>query len=428
MKGYEINVHHITRVEGHGNVVVNVKDGKIEELRLEIVESPRFFEVMLEGRKWDEAASITARICGICALGHTTASILASEDALGIVVGEETVLLRKLLVHGETIQSHILHLYFLVAPDFFNVGSVIPLAGSHPDVVKRALRLKKLGNEMCEILVGRKIHPIGMLPGGFTRWPLPGEFRQVKEMLLKARPDIEATVELFKGIPMPELERKTEYMALKTDGEYAFYTGDIASSLGTVSPPRTYLERIHERVAAHSAAKHARAAAESFAVGALARYNVNHGQLRPWAKSVAKELGLTPPVTNPFHNNTAQLIEILHCYEDALWLCDELIARKGYIHRMKEPVRYSRGVGASEVPRGTLYHDYTYDSDGRITSANCIIPTGQNLANIEGDMHAMVNGMAGREPQEIQHRLEMLVRAYDPCISCATHFLDVEFV
>ncbi len=428
MKGYEINVHHITRVEGHGNVVVNVKDGKIEDLRLEIVESPRFFEVMLEGRKWDEAASITARICGICALGHTMASILASEDALGIVPDEETILLRKLLIHGETIQSHILHLYFLVAPDFFHVGSVIPLATSHPEVVKRALRLKKLGNEVCEVLVGRKIHPIGMLPGGFTRWPLQSEIRQVKEMLLQARPDIEATVELFRGIAMPEFERKTEYMALKAEGEYALYTGDIASSMGTVSPPRTYLERIHERVAAHSAAKHVRGAAETFAVGALARYNVNHAQLRPWAKGVAKALKLTPPVTNPFHNNSAQLVETLHCYEDALWLCDELIGRKGYIHRMKEPTRYARGVGASEVPRGTLYHDYTYDSDGRITSANCIIPTGQNLANIEADMHAMVSGMAGREPQEIQHGLEMLVRAYDPCISCATHFLDVEFV
>jgi sulfhydrogenase subunit alpha len=133
-------------------------------------------------------------------------------------------------------------------------------------------------------------------------------------------------------------------------------------------------------------------------------------------------------VTNPFHNNSAQLVETLHCYEDALWLCDELIGRKGYVHRMKEPTRYARGIGASEVPRGTLYHDYTYDPDGRITSANCIIPTGQNLANIEADMHAMVSGMAGREPQEIQHGLEMLVRAYDPCISCATHFLDVEFV
>ncbi len=428
MKGYEINVHHITRVEGHGNIVVNVKDGKIEDLRLEIVESPRFFEAMLEGRKWDEAAAITARICGICALGHTCASIQASEAALGIVPDEETTLLRKFLLHGETIQSHILHLYFLVAPDFFNAPSVIPLAGSHPEVVKRALRLKKLGNEMCEILVGRKIHPIGMLPGGFARWPLLEDLKRAREILISAKPDLEATVELFKGIAMPDLDRPTEYIALKARGEYAFLYGDIASSMGDVTPPATYLDRIQERVAPHSTAKHVKAKAESYAVGALARFNINYSSLRPWAKGVADALGLKPLVTKPFHNNTAQLIEVLHCYEDALAILDDLLLRKGYVHRMKEPTKYGRGVGATEVPRGILFHDYTLDSEGRILQANCIIPTGQNLANIEADMHKQVELMAGAQPAEIQKKLEMLVRAYDPCISCATHFLEVQFV
>lgn len=428
MRGYEINVHHITRVEGHGNVVVNVKDGKIEDLRLEIVESPRFFEAMLEGRKWDEAASITARICGICALGHTCASIQASEAALGIVPDEETTLLRKFLLHGETIQSHILHLYFLVAPDFFDAPSVIPLAETHPEVVKRALRMKKLGNRMCEILVGRKIHPIGMIPGGFTRWPLLEDLREAKRMLVEARADLEATVELFKGLAMPDLDRPTEYVALKSGGEYAFLYGDIASSMGKVTPPATYLDRVKERVISHSAAKHAKAEAETYAVGALARFNINYPSLRPWAKGVADALGMKPLVTNPFHNNTAQLIEVLHCYEDALAILDDLMLRKGYVHRIKEPATHGRGVGATEVPRGILFHDYTLDSDGRIEKANCIIPTGQNLANVEADMYKLVEKMAGAQPAEIQKRLEMLVRAYDPCISCATHFLEVEFV
>ncbi|MBD3160727.1 MAG: Ni/Fe hydrogenase subunit alpha [Candidatus Eisenbacteria bacterium] len=429
MKGYEINVHHITRIEGHGNLVVNVKDGHIEELRLEIVESPRFFEAMLEGRRYDEAPWITARICGICALGHTTASILAAEDALGIEPDEETVLLRKLLVDGETLQSHILHLYFLVAPDFFNAGSVIPLAETHPEVVKRALRLKKMANASVETLVGRKVHPIGMMPGGFRRWPLPEEIGEVKRLLLEAREDLTATVELFRRLDMPPLRRdETEYLALREDGEYALYTGQIASSLGTISPPRTYRDRIHETVAPHSSAKHVSAERDSFAVGALARYNLNHDRLRPWAKAVAAELGLEPPVTNPFHNNTAQLVEILHCYEDALELCDQLLERPNGDHRIQEPTRHGRGVGASEVPRGTLYHDYRIDESGRITEANCIIPTGQNLANIEADMRQVVSDMAGGEPNDIQQRLEMLVRAYDPCISCSCHFLDVEFV
>lgn len=428
MKGYEINVHHITRVEGHGNVVVNVKDGKIEDLRLEIVESPRFFEAMLEGRKWQEAAAITGRICGICSMGHTLASVQASEDALGIVPDEETVLMRKFLLHAETIQSHILHLYFLVAPDVFGVGSVVPLATSHPEVVKMALRLKKLGNEVSEILVGRKVHPIGVLPGGFARWPLAEEIARCKELLLVAKPDLDATVELFKTIKMPELDRPTEYVALTRKDEYAFYNGDIASSMGKVSPVQTYLDRIHERVAPHSAAKHVKAEAETYAVGALARFNINHAQLRPWAHAVADAVGLKAPVTNPFHNNTAQLVETLHCYEDALVIADDLLARKGYVHRMKEPTKHGRGAGATEVPRGILFHDYKIDAEGRIEDANCIIPTGQNLANIEADMYKLVGNMAGGEPAEIQKKLEMLVRAYDPCISCATHFLEVRFV
>jgi coenzyme F420-reducing hydrogenase alpha subunit len=428
MKSYEIHVHHITRVEGHGNVVVNVRDGRIEDLKLEIVESPRFFEAMLEGRTWEEAATITSRICGICALGHTIASVQAAESAMGITPDEETVLLRKLLLHAETIQSHILHLYFLVAPDLFEVGSVIPLASSHPELVRRALRLKKLGNEICEILVGRKIHPIGMLPGGFTRWPLPAEIQRVRELLEQARPDLDETVTLFTTVAFPEFHRRTEYVALSRLSEYAFYDGDITSSNGTRSPVSSYRERIRERIVSHSAAKHAGAGADSFAVGALARFNVNHAKLRPWAKRVAGQLGMVPPVDNPYHNNTAQLIEVLHCYEDALDVAAELSRRRAYSHRRKEPTRHGRGVGATEVPRGTLYHEYDVGADGRIREANCIIPTGQNLANIEADMHAMVGQMAGADPADIQQGLETLVRAYDPCISCATHFLEIRFV
>lgn len=427
MKSFDVNVHHLTRVEGHGNVVVNVKEGKIEELRLEIVESPRFFEMMLKGRKWDEAPAITSRICGICSVGHTTAAVLAVEAATGIVPDEETVLLRKLLIDGETIQSHILHTYFLVAPDLLGVGSVIPLAATHPEVVKRALRLKKLGNFMVEHLVGRKVHSIAYVPGGFTRWPEKKDFAEVRRMLLEARADMEATVELFASAPLPEFTRETEFLALTAKGEYAFYTGDIASTLGQVSPPATYLDRIHEFVMPHSAAKHVRAARDAFAVGALARFNVNAEMLRPWAKEVARKLNIKPIDSNPFHNNLAQVVEAVHCYEEALELTEELMKRE-YRHERKKPVRFGRGVGATEVPRGTLYHDYTLDAEGYIKEANCIIPTGQNLANIEKDMEALVPVVLGQSEDKIRLAFEMLVRAYDPCISCATHFLDVTFI
>ncbi len=427
MKGFEVNVHHITRVEGHGNIVVNVKEGRIEELRLEIVESPRFFEKMLQGRRWDEAAAITSRICGICALGHTTAAVLAVEAATGIVPDEETVLLRKLLVDGETIQSHILHVYFLVAPDLLGVGSVIPLAATHPEVVKRALRLKKLGNGICDLLVGRKVHPISYLPGGFTRWPSRADFNQVREMLLEARADLAATVDLFASVSLPDFQRETEFLALTSKDEYALYTGDIASTTGTVSPPSTYRERIHETVVPHSAAKHVKAEKESFAVGALARFNLNHAQLRPLARQTAERLNLKAPDWNPYHNSLAQLVETVHCWEEAVEIAEELMKRN-YRHERKQPVKFGRGVGATEVPRGTLYHEYDLDPEGYIRQANCIIPTGQNLANIEKDMAALVPQVLGQEEDKIRLAFEMLVRAYDPCISCATHFLDVRFI
>jgi len=420
----EINVHHLTRVEGHGNVVVNVREGKIEELRLEIVESPRFFEMMLRGRRWDEAPAITARICGICALGHTTASVLAVEAATGIVPDEETVLLRRLLVDAETIQSHILHVYFLALPDLLGAGSVIPLAESHPEAVKRALRLKRLGNRICDLLVGRKVHPISYVPGGFTRWPSREGFDLVRRLLEDAGADLEATVELFASLPWPEFTRETEYLALTDPRIYALYTGEIASSNGRVSPPSSYADRVRESVVAHSAAKHARAEDESFAVGARSRFNLNHARLRPRAAEAARRLGLVAPSHNPFHNNLAQIVETVHCYEEALELSADL-ARRVYTHARKQPVKFGRGVGASEVPRGTLYHDYTLDENGLILQANCVIPTGQNLANIERDMEAMVPQVLGKSEGEIRLAFEMLVRSYDPCISCATHFLDV---
>jgi coenzyme F420-reducing hydrogenase alpha subunit len=307
------------------------------------------------------------------------------------------------------------------------VASVIPLAESNPDLVRRALRLKKLGNELCETLVGRKVHAIGMIPGGFLRWPDREDLKHVGTILEAARDDLEETLSLFRGLHPPQMHRTTEYIALRAPDEYALYTGQIASSLGEASSPRDYRTRIKERVVCHSSAKHATAASDSYAVGALARFNLNHRSLHPRARQAAEELRLQPPVTNPFHNNTAQLVEVFHCHEEASALCNQLLDRRGYVHRIKEPTHFGRGVGATEVPRGTLYHEYTLDRDGRITEANCVIPTGQNLANIESDMRGLVEEMAGGEPHEIQQRLEMLVRAYDPCISCSSHFLDVRF-
>lgn len=425
---HDIHLHHITRVEGHGNLILNVREGKIEELRLEIVESPRFFEVMLIGRHITEAPHITSRICGICAISHTSASLKACEAALGVTPSDDVVLLRKILLNVETLQSHILHLYLLVAPDLFNVGSVIPLAKSHPDIVKRGLRLKKAANEVCRILVGRHVHPIGMTIGGFKRAPTGKDLGEVRKVIEGAIPDMEETVRFFEGIDMPEFNRKTRYCSLKDAEEYPLYEGILYSDDGNSMDVRRYREFITEEVIEHSTAKHARSSDSSIMVGALARLNNNYSCLSDKAKEAARRLGLMIPCTNPFMNNIAQVVESVHCLYDSLRLLDILSSKSMRVEAGEIECKEGLGVGVVEAPRGTLYHEYGTDEKGFIRSVNCIIPTAQNLANIERDIRGVVPVIIDLSREQIVQRLEMLVRAYDPCISCSTHFLDVKFV
>jgi len=434
MRNVTIDVRHVTRVEGHGNIAVNVHNGEITRLELAIVESPRFFEAFLRGRPYYEAPHITCRICGICSVGHTTACVKAMEAACGITPSEQTVMLRKLILYGEELQSHILHLYFLAVPDYLGVGSVIPLARTHPEVVKRALRMKKLANDICAVVGGRHIHPIALHVGGITHVPRDEELNGLKQRLEAAREDLKQTAELYGRLKIPELHRDTEYVALKVvdNGEYAFYDGDIVSTLDP-KPTKVadYRQRVIESVVQHSAAKHCRSPnASTYAVGALARLNNNAEQLHPAARKVAADLGLRPICDNPFHNNTAQLVEVVHCVEASIELIDALLTRGLKPEPLQPPARFGLGAGAAEVPRGVLFHEYGVDRSGRIETANLIIPTGQNLANIEEDMRAMMPRLLDQNlgKQEMTLQLEMLVRAYDPCISCATHFLDIEWI
>jgi sulfhydrogenase subunit alpha len=422
-----IDVHHVTRVEGHGNIFVEVTDGVMKECRLDIVETPRFFEAMLRGRPYLEASHITSRICGICATGHATASLRASETALGVELSEQTQLLRKLTFHGEILDSHILHVYMLVAPDFLGVGSVIPLATSNPDVVLRALRMKKLSGDICAAVAGRHTHPIAMTVGGFTHFPTAAELKALRQRLVESREDVNATVELAAQLPWPQFERDTEYVSLHKPDEYAFIDGEIISSDGAQLPVERYLEVTNEFMLPHSSAKHTRFQRSSYMVGALARFNNNFDQLHPRAKDAAAQLGLKPKVTNPYLNTAAQVVEIVHCVEDAILVIDRLLAL-GVKPEKPTPVTLKDcdGVGVCEVPRGMLIHHYWINADGNLTGANCIIPTNQNLANLEADMKALVPGILEKPAEAMQHDLEMLVRAYDPCISCSVHVLKIE--
>jgi sulfhydrogenase subunit alpha len=429
MTTVNVNVHHLTRVEGHGNIVVDVRDGELVKCQLEIVEAPRFFEAMLRGRPYYEASHITSRICGICATGHATASLRATENALGIEVSQQTELLRKLVFHGEIIDSHVLHVCMLVAPDFFDVGSVLPLATSHPEVVKRALRIKKLSGDLCAMVSGRHTHPIAMTVGGFTHLPTTKELLAMRERLVAAREDMDETIALLSTLPWPQFERETEYVSLQKDDEYAFIDGRIATTDGFTYEIPEYRKVTNEYMTPHSTAKHAKHNRDSYMVGALARFNNNYDLLHPRAKAAAEELGMKPLVTNSFLNSAAQAIEMVHCVEDSIRIIDELLDRG-----LEKELPYQfqgkggEGVGSCDVPRGILFHNYVIDDEGIIQQANCVIPTNQNYGNMEGDMRALVPQILDRSQEEITHTMEMLIRAYDPCISCSTHFLNVEFV
>jgi sulfhydrogenase subunit alpha len=433
-RNLDIELHHVTRVEGHGNIYVNVRDGTVEKCEWAISEAPRFFEAMVVGRQYTELHHITSRICGICSIGHTLASLKATEGAMGIKISEQDLKLRKIALHAENLQSHILHLGFLVLPDLFGVGSVIPLASSNPKEVKTVLRLHRLANEMSDLICGRTTHPQRLIPGGFSKIPSMKELASVRQRLRDSIPDLQAVAGLFKSLSskLPDFTRETEFIGLTSPDEYAFYDGKIGSTDTGTAPATEYLTFTNEYIIPTSTAKRAKHARESYMVGALARFNLNSEKLSPLAKQTAELFGLKPVCHNPFMNNIAQLIEVVHCFEDSIRLIDELeVAGLQSQSEYKKPdpkFKAGHGVGAVEVPRGILFHDYTYNDKGYCTKANCVIPTNQNHGNIELDLKALLPAILDKPEKEIELNLEMLVRAYDPCISCSTHAVKVHFL
>jgi coenzyme F420-reducing hydrogenase alpha subunit len=437
-RNVKVNVEYLTRVEGHGNIVVNVKDGTLDECHLDIVEAPRFFEGMIRGRSIFEAQHITSRICGICACGHTLASLQAAEDAIGFTPSKQTNALRKLLLNMEILDSHLLHIYILVAPDLLGVKSFVPLIASHNQVVRRALRMKKTVNDVCALFAGRHIHPITSIVGGFTRLPREKDLEAMLGLLEGMVSDMNATVELAATLTFPDFHRETEYIGLVNDEEsYPMLYGDIGSTDGVRMNKKDYKKATNEFVVPHSSAKHTKLSRSSYAVGALARLNLNFDKLRKEAKEIANAIGLKPITTNPYLNTAAQLVECVECLYDSIDIVKSL--QKSGVNYEEEivvglneqnriPVKAGIGVGAVEVPRGLLYHCYEVDDKGKIINADCIIPTNQNVNNIEHDMRKLVPEILDKTDEEITLALEMLVRAYDPCISCSAHFLDVKFV
>ncbi|AUX10043.1 coenzyme F420-reducing hydrogenase, alpha subunit [Halalkaliarchaeum desulfuricum] len=424
----------VTRVEGHGEVLVNATNGELEECEWQVVESPRFFESMVVGRSWDETHHIVSRICAICSATHTMTALKAIEDGLNIDVSRQDRKLRKLVLAGETIQSHVLHLGYLALPDLAGKKSVIPMADTHEEEVKTVIRLHELGNDMLRTFEGRASHGQRTIPGGFTQIPDESELKEIETALENSWDDVEAVVDLILSLAeqLPDFTRETEFISLTHPDEYALYDGVPYSSDTGELDLDNYEDIVNEHVVEQSTAKFTKHNRKSYMVGALARVNNNYDQLSPKAKEVAESFGLEPVCHQPFMNNVAQLVETAHLIENSLDLIDELLEagleEQSDYHKPDVDVTAGRGIGATEAPRGILFHDYTFDEDGIAERGNCVIPTNQNHANIQHDMEKMVPTMIDQPQDQIQHTLEMLVRAYDPCISCSTHYLDIEFV
>ncbi len=418
-----VNVHHLSRVEGHGAIGITIRDGKVERASWEVIETPRFFEAILSGKRWENAPVITGRICGICSIGHTLASIRAVENAFAITPTEQTGNLRLLLKHMETLQSHVLHLYFLAAPDFLGAGSVFPLIESAPDVVARAARMKLLANDVCDCVGGRRLHPTRTVVGGFTMLPEKKELSRFRERLIAASADLTQTAELFTTFKIPDFARETEFVSLKGEGAYPFIGGRLISSDGVEKEEHEYRGMTNEFLVSQSTSKWARLSRESYAVGALARLNNNFAHLHPAAAEVASLFHLKPVCHNPYMNNIAQLVECVHVVKDAVRIIDSLLDAQWEEPKQEITPRAGRGVGAVEVPRGILYHCYEFDDSGHVVKADCVIPTGQNHANIQLDLEYLASRYAseGMTDRDISLLAQMLVRSYDPCISCSVH-------
>jgi sulfhydrogenase subunit alpha len=420
-----IEVPALARVEGEGGLYIGVKDGKAVEIRLDIYEPPRFFEGFLVGRYFQEVPDITARICGICPVAYQMSSVYALEKALDVRVSPPVRALRRLLYCAEYIESHALHIYLLQAPDLLGVPSALDLAAVAPEVVKGALRMKKIGNEVLKAIGGRSVHPVNACVGGWYRWP---DSAPLKALLPELEWGLEAAKECVKWsltLPYPDLEINYEFVALHHPDEYGVLEGDILSSKGSNLSVADYETRYIEEHVKHSNALHSHTVdGGHYLVGPLARLNLNHAQLMPAAQKALKDAKLKLPLKNPYKSLIARAIELVHFYEEAIALI-KAYAPTGPAHA-ELTLKAGEGAGATEAPRGLLYHRYKIDDQGRVQFAKITPPTAQNLPRIEADLFALAPKLMKMEQEAATLTAEHLVRAYDPCISCATHFLKLK--
>ncbi|WP_067674978.1 Ni/Fe hydrogenase subunit alpha [Nocardia miyunensis] len=419
-----IHVGSLTRVEGEGALRIVVSDGTVERAELNIYEPPRFFEALLRGRAYTEPPDITARICGICPVAYQTSACNALEQLCGIELDPPLERLRRLLYCGEWISSHSLHIFLLHLPDFLGYPDAITMAADHRDLVEQGLMIKKTGNALLELIGGRPIHPINVRVGGFYSVPTPADVQPITEQLRRALHAAIATARRTAHLDFPDLELPHDLLAATHPNHYAIESGDLHTSTGTTFTAQQFPDHITEHQAPHSTALHAALDGRRYLTGPLARYTLNSTQLSLLTRHVAAEIGLGPDCRNPFRSILVRTVELAYALEEALRLIEDYETP----YRAAVPVepRAGTGHGVSEAPRGLLYHRYQTDTHGVIRAASIVPPTSQNQAAIEDDLRRAVDAHLELDDAPLTALCERTIRNYDPCISCAAHFLRLE--
>ena len=426
LRSRRINVDYLARVEGEGALRVDVVDGTVRDVKLQIFEPPRFFEALLVGRRFSEAPDITARICGICPVAYMMSAVHAIESALGVQVDDGLRRLRRLLYCGEWIESHVLHIYLLHAPDFLGFDDIMGMAEQDADAVKRGLRMKKAGNELIRVLGGREIHPINVRTGGFYKAPEAKALAGLLDELRWARDAAEDTVRWACGFDFPMLERDYEFVSLSHATEYPMNEGRIVSSTGLDISANAFEDEFEEQHVEQSNALQGvrRETGEPYFVGPLARYNLNREKLTPATQELAAEVGFDRTIANPFESIVVRSLEVFFAFDEAVQLIEDYVEPNA--PSIDLPVTAGIGMAATEAPRGLLYHRYEIDDEGMIKAANIVPPTSQNQRTIEADLNNLVSANLSLPTKELTWRCEQAIRNYDPCISCATHFLRLD--
>ncbi len=424
-KSKTIKVDYLARVEGEGGLYLKIKGNKVEDVQLKIFEPPRFFEAFLRGRDYAEAPDITARICGICPVAYQMSAVHAMENAFGVKVGGQLRELRRLLYCGEWIESHALHVYMLHAPDFLGYQDAISMAKDHPDIVRRGLQLKKVGNEIMTLVGGREIHPINVRVGGFYKVPAKKDFAPLAENLKWARDAAVQTAHWTSTLTFPDFEQDYEFVALRHPDEYPLNEGDLVSSKGMHIPVSQYEEHFIEEHAQHSNALHSRrVGGGSYHVGPLARYSLNFSSLTQLAQETARGAGLEDTCRNPFKSILVRSVELVQACDEALRIIEQY--EMPDTPAVEVVPKAGVGYACTEAPRGILYHRYVIDGNGAILDAKIVPPTSQNQLMIEDDLRRFVPGLLDLPDEKIRWQCEQAIRNYDPCISCATHFIHLD--